>query len=158
LVDHTNSIAKICDFGSAKILSPLEQNVSYICSRYYRAPELIFGATNYTTKIDIWSLGCVFAELLIGQPLFPGESGIDQLVEIIKILGTPTTQDILSMNSNYVDHKFPVIKKIPLIKIFKKLDNPEGLKILNFLEGFLLFNPTVRLSAEQALENEWINE
>ena len=75
---------KLCDFGSAKILVRSEPNISYICSRYYRAPELIFGATDYTTAIDIWSLGCVMAELLLGQPLFPGESGVDQLVEIIK--------------------------------------------------------------------------
>ena len=71
-----------------------EPNISYICSRYYRAPELIFGATEYTTAIDIWSLGCVMAELLLGQPLFPGESGVDQLVEIIKVLGTPTREEI----------------------------------------------------------------
>jgi glycogen synthase kinase 3 beta len=64
--------------------------VSYICSRYYRAPELIFGATSYDQAIDVWSVGCVMAELLLGQPLFPGESGVDQLVEIIKVLGTPT--------------------------------------------------------------------
>ena len=55
------------------------------CSRYYRAPELIFGATDYTAAIDVWSVGCVMAELLLGQPLFPGESGVDQLVEIIKV-------------------------------------------------------------------------
>ncbi|KAL0649510.1 hypothetical protein Bca4012_092201 [Brassica carinata] len=62
-----------------------EPNISYICSRYYRAPELIFGVTEYTTAIDIWSAGCVLAEFLLGQPLFPGESGVDQLVEIIKM-------------------------------------------------------------------------
>ena len=55
------------------------------CSRYYRAPELIFGATDYTPAIDVWSVGCVMAELLLGQPLFPGDSGVDQLVEIIKV-------------------------------------------------------------------------
>lgn len=59
--------------------------MSYICSRYYRAPELIFGATDYTVNIDIWSAGCVLAELLLGQPIFPGDSGVDQLVEIIKV-------------------------------------------------------------------------
>ena len=59
--------------------------MSYICSRYYRAPELIFGATDYTTNIDVWSAGCVFAELMLGQPIFPGDSGVDQLVEIIKV-------------------------------------------------------------------------
>ncbi|KAH3687325.1 hypothetical protein WICPIJ_001669 [Wickerhamomyces pijperi] len=154
LVDHQNGILKMCDFGSAKILSPSEQNVSYICSRYYRAPELIFGATNYTTKIDVWSTGCVFAELLIGQPLFPGESGIDQLVEIIKILGTPTKDDIVSMNHNYIDHKFPLIKKIPLGKIFKSLTQD----VLDFLEQFLLFNPNNRISATDALANSWFDD
>lgn len=84
LLNPTTHEVKLCDFGSAKVLQKNEPNVAYICSRYYRAPELIFGATDYTTAIDIWSLGCVCAELLLGQPLFPGESGVDQLVEIIK--------------------------------------------------------------------------
>jgi glycogen synthase kinase 3 beta len=77
LLNPATGVLKLCDFGSAKILVAGEPNVSYICSRYYRAPELIFGATNYTTNIDIWSTGCVMAELMMGQPLFPGESGID---------------------------------------------------------------------------------
>ena len=80
-----------------------EPNISYICSRYYRAPELIFGATQYTTAIDMWSLGCVMAELLLGSPLFPGESGVDQLVEIIKVLGTPTRGQIRDMNPSYTE-------------------------------------------------------
>lgn len=90
LVNPTNHHLRVCDFGSAKRLAAGEINVSYICSRYYRAPELIFGATTYDSAIDVWSVGCVMAELLLGQPLFPGESGVDQLVEIIKVLGTPT--------------------------------------------------------------------
>ncbi len=54
-----------------------EPNVAYICSRYYRAPELIFGATDYSCAIDVWSMGCVLAEMVIGEPLFPGESATD---------------------------------------------------------------------------------
>ena len=81
--------------------------MSYICSRYYRAPELIFGNSNYNTEIDVWSVGCVIAELLLGQPIFPGESGVDQLVEIIKILGTPTREQILAMNPDYKEYRFP---------------------------------------------------
>lgn len=106
--------------SSAKILVAGEPNVSYICSRYYRAPELIFGATSYTTSIDIWSAGCVMGEFLLGQPLFPGESGIDQLVEIIKILGTPSKEEIAKMNPQYVDHKFPQIKPHPFSKVYMK--------------------------------------
>ena len=90
LVDPSRHVLTLCDFGSAKKLVAGEPNVSYICSRFYRAPELIFGAVEYTPAIDVWSMGCVMAEMLNNTPLFPGESGVDQLVEIIKILGTPT--------------------------------------------------------------------
>jgi serine/threonine protein kinase len=117
LVNPQTHQLKICDFGSAKMLVPGEPNISYICSRYYRAPELIFGATEYTNAIDMWSGGCVMAELLLGQPLFPGESGIDQLVEIIKILGTPTREEIRCMNPNYTEFKFPQIKAHPWHKV-----------------------------------------
>lgn len=85
LIDSDSHVLKLCDFGSAKVLTLGESNIAYICSRYYRAPELIFGATEYTSAIDIWSVGCVMAELLTGRPLFAGESGVDQLVEIIKV-------------------------------------------------------------------------
>ena len=77
LVDSNSHLLKLCDFGSAKQLVQGEPNVAYICSRFYRAPELIFGNTNYTTQIDVWSVGCVIAEPMIGQPIFPGESGVD---------------------------------------------------------------------------------
>lgn len=77
LVDSHNHQLKLCDFGSAKKITKGEKNVAYICSRYYRAPELIFGATDYTAAVDVWSAGCVIGELLLGQPLFVGESGVD---------------------------------------------------------------------------------
>jgi serine/threonine protein kinase len=67
--------------------------------------------------LDIWSAGCVFAELMLGSPLFPGESGVDQLVEIIKILGTPTKEQIKTMNQNYTEFKFPAIKAHPWSKV-----------------------------------------
>jgi serine/threonine protein kinase len=66
LVDPSRFILKLCDFGSAKALIKGEPNIAYICSRYYRAPELIFGSTDYTWAVDVWSQGCVMAELLIG--------------------------------------------------------------------------------------------
>ncbi|KAK6159775.1 hypothetical protein DH2020_003156 [Rehmannia glutinosa] len=92
------------DIKPQNLLVKGEPNISYICSRYYRAPELIFGATEYTTNIDIWSAGCVLAELLLGQPLFPGESGVDQLVEIIKIFHKrmpPEAVDLVSRLLQY---------------------------------------------------------
>ncbi|EGV62319.1 ser/thr protein kinase [Yamadazyma tenuis ATCC 10573] len=154
LINPVTCELKLCDFGSAKILNPSEPNVSYICSRYYRAPELIFGSINYTTQIDVWSAGCVIAELILGQPLFPGESGIDQLVEIIKILGTPSREQIKSMNPNYMEHKFPQIKPIPLNKIFKKMPSD----CISFLSKLLQYNPTERLTCFASLLDPYFDE
>ncbi|KAF2446297.1 glycogen synthase kinase-like protein-3 beta [Karstenula rhodostoma CBS 690.94] len=154
LLDPSTGVLKLCDFGSAKILVENEPNVSYICSRYYRAPELIFGATNYTTKIDVWSTGCVMAELMLGQPLFPGESGIDQLVEIIKVLGTPTRDQIRTMNPNYMEHKFPQIKPHPFNKVFRKAD-PSAIELISKL---LEYTPTQRLSAVDAMVQPFFDE
>ncbi|KAF8311268.1 Pkinase-domain-containing protein [Clavulina sp. PMI_390] len=148
LLNPSSGILKLCDFGSAKILVAGEPNVSYICSRYYRAPELIFGATNYSTNIDIWSTGCVMAELMLGQPLFPGESGIDQLVEIIKVLGTPTRDQIKTMNPNYMEHKFPQIKPHPFSKVFRPRTPVEAIDLVSRL---LEYTPQARLSAVEAM-------
>ncbi|RMZ86958.1 hypothetical protein DV736_g5819, partial [Chaetothyriales sp. CBS 134916] len=154
LLDPATGVLKLCDFGSAKILVENEPNVSYICSRYYRAPELIFGATNYTTKIDVWSTGCVMAELMLGQPLFPGESGIDQLVEIIKVLGTPTRDQIRTMNPNYMEHKFPQIKPHPFNKVFRKA----SAEAIDLISALLEYTPTQRLSAIDAMCQPFFDE
>mmetsp|Transcript_3747 Transcript_3747/g.2468 ORF Transcript_3747/g.2468 Transcript_3747/m.2468 type:complete len:162 (+) Transcript_3747:604-1089(+) len=130
-------------------------NVSYICSRYYRAPELIFGATEYTPAIDVWSIGCVIAELLLGQPLFPGESGVDQLVEIIKVLGTPTREQITSMNPNYSEFKFPQIKPHPWPKVFRSRTPPEAIDLVIKL---LVYNPDRRMKPLEALTHPFFNE
>mmetsp|Transcript_18701 Transcript_18701/g.55488 ORF Transcript_18701/g.55488 Transcript_18701/m.55488 type:complete len:379 (-) Transcript_18701:300-1436(-) len=141
LVDPTSHVLKLCDFGSAKILVKGEPNVSYICSRYYRAPELIFGATDYSCCIDVWSAGCVLAELLLGVPLFPGESGVDQLVEIIKVLGTPTLDEIQSMNQNYTEYKFPQVKPHPWAKVFRPRTPPDAIELVS---SFLRYAPDTR--------------
>ncbi|GAA5886165.1 hypothetical protein JCM6882_004285 [Rhodosporidiobolus microsporus] len=155
LLNPPNGVLKLCDFGSAKILVPGEPNVSYICSRYYRAPELIFGATNYTTNIDVWSAGCVMAELMLGQPLFPGESGIDQLVEIIKVLGTPTREQIKTMNPNYMEHKFPQIKPHPFVKVFRPRTPPEAIDLISKL---LEYTPSARLTAIEAMTHPFFDD
>ncbi|KAK6239900.1 hypothetical protein QUC31_005369 [Theobroma cacao] len=155
LVNPRSHQLKICDFGSAKMLVPGEPNISYICSRYYRAPELIFGATEYTTAIDMWSVGCVMAELLLGQPLFPGESGVDQLVEIIKILGTPTREEIKCMNPNYTEFKFPQIKAHPWHKIFHKRMPPEAVDLVSRL---LQYSPNLRCTALEACAHPFFDD
>jgi glycogen synthase kinase 3 beta len=156
LVNSANYCLKLCDFGSAKRLIKGEPNISYICSRYYRAPELIFGATEYTTQIDVWSTGCVIAELVLGQPIFPGESASDQLVEIIKILGTPTKNQILDMNPEYNEFRFPMIKAYPWQKVFKnRVVNDDYLDLISKL---LVYEPNIRLRPLKSLLHPFFDE
>jgi len=155
LLDPESAILKLCDFGSAKQLIKGELNVSYICSRYYRAPELIFGATDYTCNIDIWSAGCVLAELLLGQPIFPGDSGVDQLVEIIKVLGTPTREQIRQMNPNYQEFKFPQIRAHPWNKVFRPRTPPEAIHLASKL---LEYTPSSRITPLEACAHAFFDE
>lgn len=155
LLDPESAILKLCDFGSAKQLVKGELNVSYICSRYYRAPELIFGATDYTCNIDIWSAGCVLAELLLGQPIFPGDSGVDQLVEIIKVLGTPTREQIRQMNPNYQEFKFPQIRAHPWNKVFRPRTPPEAIHLASKL---LEYTPSSRITPLEACAHAFFDE
>ena len=144
LVDPVNHILKLCDFGSAKQLVKGEPNVAYICSRYYRAPELIFGSTDYTVVIDVWSSGCVMAELLTGNPIFPGSSGVDQLVEIIKILGTPTKDELQFMNPSYQDFRFPQIRANPWVNVFKPGTPADAIEVV---EKMLRYVPDSRVKS-----------
>jgi glycogen synthase kinase 3 beta len=94
------------------------------------------------------------AELMLGQPLFPGESGIDQLVEIIKVLGTPTRDQIRTMNPNYMEHKFPQIKPHPFNKVFRKADT----NAIELISCLLEYTPTERLSAIDAMVHPFFDE
>ena len=94
------------------------------------------------------------AELMLGQPLFPGESGIDQLVEIIKVLGTPTREQIRTMNPNYMEHKFPQIKPHPFNKVFRKADA----HAIDLIARLLEYTPTERLGAIDAMVHPFFDE
>lgn len=155
LVDTKTHVLKICDFGSAKMLVPTEPNISYICSRYYRAPELIFGAVHYTTSIDIWSAGCVMAEMLLGSPLFPGDSGVDQLVEIIKVLGTPTKEKIMHMNPGYTEFSFPQLKPHAWSKVFSKSADPQAIDLISKI---LVYVPQDRYSCMEICAHKYFDE
>lgn len=87
-------IIKIADFGLARSFgSPTRLFTNQVVTRWYRAPELLFGATRYGTGVDIWALGCILAELLLRIPLLPGDTDIDQLQKIFQCMGTPTEEE-----------------------------------------------------------------
>ena len=147
---------KLCDFGSAKKLIKGQLSIAYICSRYYRAPELAFGSREYTNEIDMWSIGCVIGELVLGRPLFPGKNASDQLVEIIKILGTPSKEDIIDMNPKFKDHKFPNIKPYSWEKVFKLKIIPKD--FIDLIEKMLVYSPVKRITAMKALCHPFFDE
>ncbi|SOV73928.1 glycogen synthase kinase 3, putative [Plasmodium sp. gorilla clade G3] len=155
LIDPRTHTLKLCDFGSAKNLLAGQRSVSYICSRFYRAPELMLGSTNYTTHIDLWSLGCIIAEMILGYPIFSGQSSVDQLVRIIQVLGTPTEEQLKEMNPNYADIKFPDVKSKDLRKVFPK-GTPD--EVINLITQFLKYEPLKRLNPIEALADPFFDE
>lgn len=81
-------VVKLCDFGFARIIGLNgEPCTEYVATRWYRAPELLVGELNYGPAVDVWAIGCLFAEMMTGDPLFPGESDIDQLYIIVRTIG-----------------------------------------------------------------------
>lgn len=153
LVDINTHRLVMCDFGSAKQLRPNENSVSYICSRYYRAPELILGEENYGCEIDIWSIGCVVAEMFIGEPLFCGKNSKDQFVKIMNVFGTPSDQEIVAMCPN-VNANLPQIKGLGLKKKFK---NPDPL-LVDLLGKLLTYSPQKRLKPFEALAHPYFDD
>ena len=157
LIDPADNTLKLCDFGCAKHLVKTESNIAYICSRFYRPPELVVGATIYTTQVDVWSMGCVIAELVLNKPIFAGKSATDQFLEIMKILGTPSYEQIKCMND-----KFKGISKLPKIEpkswkdVFKNKTNDE--LFIDLVSKLLVYEPTKRLSPYQALLHPYFDD
>jgi serine/threonine protein kinase len=95
------------------------------------------------------------AELLLGQPLFPGQSSVDQLVEIIKVLGTPTKAELYAMNRNYTEFKFPQVKQYPWAKVFRSKTPPEAIDLLSKM---LCYTPDTRLKPLEACAHPFFDE
>lgn len=102
LVDPERRVLKLCDFGSAKVMvgeGGAASFSSYVCSRYYRAPELLLGSDRYGFEVDVWSAGSVLAEMALGAPLFSGETAMEQLADTFSVLGPPTDEEMKLMNA-----------------------------------------------------------
>lgn len=97
---NENCDLKICDFGLARIQDP--QMTGYVSTRYYRAPEIMLTWQKYDVEVDIWSAGCIFAEMLEGKPLFPGKDHVNQFSIITELLGTPPDDVIQTIGSENV--------------------------------------------------------
>jgi glycogen synthase kinase 3 beta len=157
LIDPKDWTLKLCDFGCAKHLVKTESNISYICSRFYRPPELILGANFYSPQVDVWSMGCVIAELVINLPIFQGKSATDQLKEIIKVLGTPTAEEIKNIGGKQIKvEKLPKYQKQKWRDYFKGKINDE--LYFDLVDKLLVYEPNKRLTPYQAMCHAFFDE
>ena len=154
LIDTANHRLVMCDLGSAKKIKKGEKSVAYICSRYYRAPELILGQDRYGAKIDVWSIGCVIAEMFLGEPIFPGTSSKDQMIKIMDLLGTPTETEVNAMCRN-ARVRLPSMKPSNFRKRFKRSTNPQ---VIDLLQKILVYDPKERISPLRALLHPYFDE
>ncbi|CAB3979971.1 extracellular signal-regulated kinase 2-like isoform X2 [Paramuricea clavata] len=158
----TECFLKICDFGLARSLSSvtLESGdpslTDYVATRWYRAPEILLASPKYTKGVDMWSLGCILGEILLGKPLFPGTSTLNQIERIMAVIPPPSRQDIDSIQSSYGSS---VIERM-LNKPRKSLEDilpTAPIDGLDLLRRLLQFNPDKRPTAEEVLHHPYVS-
>ncbi|XP_055519780.1 cyclin-dependent kinase-like 1 isoform X2 [Leucoraja erinacea] len=148
-----HGVVKLCDFGFARILTgPGDEYTDYVATRWYRAPELLVGDIQYGPPVDVWAIGCVFAELISGNALWPGRSDLDQLHLISKTLGDliPRHQKIFSSNQQFRGVNIPEPDVlVPLEERFPHI----SAQALHLMKACVMMDPAERLSCEQLLRH-----
>ena len=155
LVDILSNRLVLADFGSAKFVENRKSHTTYMCTRFYRAPCLIMDRNMYSTLVDIWSFGCVLAEIAYGRPLFTGDTQTDVLARIIRIRGMVTVDDIAHMPTSHPENIEigQVCASKPWYKVFtrrindKSVNTSYGKKYEDILDACLQWNPLKRILA-----------
>lgn len=160
LVAPKRGLLKLADFGLARGFGiPVGAFSSEVVTLWYRAPDVLLGSRHYTTSIDMWSVGCIMAELYVGMPLFPGKDSADQLRRIFKVLGTPAADvwpQILSPGAKAPDwlRELPAYPGKSLAGVLAMVE-PAGIDLLARL---LDYRPSCRVSADQALKHPYFGD
>ncbi|EDO30527.1 predicted protein [Nematostella vectensis] len=162
LLVNSNCLLKICDFGLARLEEPDESVImtQEVVTQYYRSPELLTGSTHYTQAVDIWSVGCIFAELLSRKILFQAQSPVQQLNQIIDLLGTPCLEDLSKAGSSEGATKYILQRphKPPALASLYNLSNQATHEAVHLLCRMLVFNPNKRISCIDALSHPYLDE
>ena len=177
---------KICDFGLARHFDiPIRQYSTNVVSQWYRAPELLLGAPLYGLPIDVWSAGCTIAEMCKGLPLFEGDSDVDQLHKIFKVLGTPLQGQCKLMNNteyeiddetkqpknvsfkmNFLnrndENEYKIISSEVSFPIYQKKDltkeiQTDNLELIDLIQKMLIFDPDKRITIQEAMKHPFFN-
>ncbi|CAA6663366.1 unnamed protein product [Spirodela intermedia] len=156
LIDRRTNALKLADFGLARAFGiPVRTFTHEVVTLWYRAPEILLGSRHYSTPVDMWSVGCIFAEMVNQRPLFPGDSEIDELFKIFRVLGTPNEETWPGVTS-LPDFKtaFPKWPRKDLAAVVPTLD-PAGIDLLSKM---LCLEPSMRITARNALEHEYFKD
>eukprot|EP00930_Biecheleria_cincta_P098969 TRINITY_DN90621_c0_g1_i1.p1 TRINITY_DN90621_c0_g1~~TRINITY_DN90621_c0_g1_i1.p1 ORF type:complete len:1085 (+),score=176.60 TRINITY_DN90621_c0_g1_i1:177-3431(+) len=155
LINPSDNALRLCDFGFARTMSADSPLTDYVATRWYRAPELLLGSTRYGKDVDIWALGCIMGELTDGQPLFAGESEVDQLFVIQKVMGplTPEHMEMFLRNPRFLGIQFPDVSRPETLE--KRYVRRMPKLQMQLLKGSLVMEPRRRLSARDTLRMPW---
>ncbi|CAK56106.1 unnamed protein product (macronuclear) [Paramecium tetraurelia] len=154
---------KVADFGLSRCLSETENNneipimTEYVATRWYRAPEILFGSHYYSTAVDMWSVGCILGEMILGKACFAGTSTLDQIDKIIQLIGKPTLSDLESINAPMgyqIIEQMDSKKQFSYHQFFPKANDLQ----IDFIKKLLVYNPKKRLTAEQALDHPYLKD
>ncbi|GMN36163.1 hypothetical protein TIFTF001_005790 [Ficus carica] len=146
LLLNANCDLKICDFGLARVTSETDFMTEYVVTRWYRAPELLLNSSDYTAAIDVWSVGCIFMELMDRRPLFPGRDHVHQLRLLMELIGTPSEADLGFLNENAKRY----IRQLPLYcrqSFTEKFPHVHPAAI-DLVEKMLTFDPRQRITVQ----------
>ncbi|KAK7579668.1 hypothetical protein V9T40_000297 [Parthenolecanium corni] len=160
LLVNSNCVLKICDFGLARVQEPDEKKAmtQEVVTQYYRSPEILMGAKHYTTAIDVWSVGCIFGELLGRRILFQAQSPVQQLELITDLLGTPKPEDMRGACDEARSHMVRQRLKLPSLSALYSLSNQATHEAVHLLCRMLVFDPDKRISVVDALNHPYLDE
>uniref|UniRef100_A0A8C0IYD3 Protein kinase domain-containing protein n=1 Tax=Chelonoidis abingdonii TaxID=106734 RepID=A0A8C0IYD3_CHEAB len=150
---------KLCDFGLARSLYQIHEDqgspalTEYVATRWYRAPEILLSSHSYTKGVDMWSIGCILGEMLLGKPLFPGTSTVNQIEQILSVIPAPSQEGEMKSGVRSYLHEIPRVE----IQVFAEiLPSSTPAHALDLLKRLLVFNPDKRLTAEEALQHPYV--
>ena len=162
---NSDSCIKLCDFGLARSVAPTAARqtdpvmTDYVATRWYRAPEILFGAPNYTKGVDVWAVGCILAEMIIGKPLFPGTSTLDQLTRVLEVTGRPGDEDIRSIKSTFAVTMLESIRQPsggrPPPSLATRLPKATP-DMIDFMQKCFQFNPLKRATVVELLNHSFV--